>query len=110
MSKHQVIRIDLLEVREHHSNVGVVEWRNYMESTDNGVYFLHPRRGLRLPDRIDDAAMAARGENDQTLALDDEVGADLVLEIVQNVSAGVLHRRHLFGEASEAVNDPNPFR
>jgi hypothetical protein len=35
---------------------------------------------LRLPDRIDDAAMAAGGENDQTLALDDEVGADLVLE------------------------------
>jgi hypothetical protein len=75
MAGNQVIRIDLLQGRDDLSNVVVVERWNDMEATDNGMHLLETGYDLRLPDRVDDAAMAARRQNDQTLALDDEVGA-----------------------------------
>ena len=92
MAWDQVIRIDLLHGRKDLSDVVVVERRNDMEATDDGMHLLEAGRDLRLLDRIDDAAMAAGGENYQTLALDDEVGTDLVLKIVRNEGAGVLRR------------------
>jgi len=92
MAWDQVIRIDLLQSRDDQSDVGVVERRNDMEATNNCVHLLDARHGLRLPNCVDDAAMAAGGENYQTLALDDKVGTDLVLKIVRNEGAGVLRR------------------
>ena len=89
MTGDQIIRIDLLQDRDNLPNVGVVERRNDMETTDDGMHFLNAGRDLRLPNRINDAAMAAGGENNQILALDDEVGADLVLKIVRNEGTGV---------------------
>ena len=59
MAGDQVIRIDLLQGRDDLSNVVVVERRNDMEATDNGMHLLEAGRDLRLLDRIDDAAMAA---------------------------------------------------
>ena len=55
-----------------------------METADNSMDVLDARDGLRLPDCVDDAAMAARGKNDETSALDQKIGPDLVLEIVRN--------------------------
>src|SRR5450830_568343 len=83
MAWDQVIRIDLLHGRKDMSDVVVVERRNDMEATDDGMHLLEAGRDLRLPDRVNDPAMAAGGENYETLALDDEVGADLVLKIVR---------------------------
>jgi len=64
MAGDQVIRIDVLQGRNDLLDVGVVERRNDMETTDNSMHLLEAGHGLRLPDRIDDAAMAAGGEND----------------------------------------------
>ena len=89
MAWDQVIRIDLLHGRKDLSDVVVVERRNDMEATDDGMHLLEAGRDLRLPDRVNDPAMAAGGENYETLSLDDEVGADLVLKIVRNEGTGV---------------------
>ena len=89
MAGDQVIRIDLLHGRKDLSDVVVVERRNDMEATDDGMHLLEAGRDLRLPDRVNDPAMAAGGENYETLSLDDEVGADLVLKIVRNEGTGV---------------------
>jgi len=78
MAGDQVIRIDLLQGRDNLPDVGVVERRNDMEATDNRMHLLKAGHGLRLSDLIDYTAMAAGGENDQTFALDGEVGAALV--------------------------------
>ena len=59
---------------------------------NNRVHLLDARHGLRLPNCVDDTAMAAGGENYQTLALDGKVGADFVLKIVGNKGASVLGR------------------
>ena len=92
MTGNQVIRIDLLQRRDDLSDVVVVERRNDMKAADDGMHLLEAGRDLRLPDRIDNAAMATGGEDYQTFALDDEVGGDLVLEIVWNECASVLRR------------------
>jgi hypothetical protein len=77
MAGDQVFRIDLVQSRDDLSDVGVIERRNDMEAANNGMHLLDARHGLGLPNRVDDAAMAAGGENYQTLALDDKVGTDL---------------------------------
>lgn len=99
MAGDQVFRIDLLQSRDDLSDVGIVKRRNDMETTDNCVHLFHSGHGLRLSDGVDHTAMAARCENDQTLALDDEVGADLVLEIVRMkapvfFAGGILSGKH----------------
>src|SRR5450759_3761308 len=80
-----------------------------MEPPDDGMHLLDAGGGLRLPDRIDDPAVAARSENDETVALDQEVSPDLVLEIIGNECAGILRRWHLVREATEAVHDADLF-
>ena len=37
-------------------------------------------------------------------------GGDLVIEVVRDIAAGVLFRRHLVGEAAEAVENADDFR
>jgi hypothetical protein len=44
---------------------------------------------LRLFNRVDYAAMAARGKNDETFALDQKVGRDFVLKIIRDESASI---------------------
>src|SRR6516162_2698417 len=73
MARYQVTRIDLLQVRDYLSRIIVVQWWNDVKTADNRMDLLEPRRSLRLPNRIDDAAMAAGGKNYQAPAFDDEV-------------------------------------
>ena len=74
-----------------------------MEAANDGVHLVDARHFLSLFDSIDDAAMAARGQNDEALAFDQIGGADLVVEVVGDVGAGVLSRRHFLREAAKAI-------
>jgi len=47
VAEHQVIRIDLFEVRKNSPNVIVVERRNDMKSADHGMHPLHTGCELR---------------------------------------------------------------
>ncbi len=67
-----------------------------MEPADDGVYFVDAGDFLGLLDRIDNAAMAARGQHDEAFALDQIGGRDFVVKIVGNLGAGIVHRRHFF--------------
>jgi hypothetical protein len=60
-----------------------------MEATNNSMDFLDARDCLRLLNRVDYAAMAARGKNDETFALDQKVSRDFVLEIIRDESASI---------------------
>jgi len=60
-----------------------------MEAPDNGMDFLDARDCLRLFNRVDYAAMAARSKNDETFALDQKVGRDFVLKIIRDESASI---------------------
>src|SRR3981189_1554476 len=88
-------------------HVLVSQWWHNMEAADHRMHLLDTRRDPRLPDRIDHAAMTARGQHDETSAFDHEVRPDLVLEIIENEVAGVLCRRNFFGETPEPVDDPD---
>ena len=50
---------------------------------------------MRLPYGVDDPTMAARGQYDESLALEEEIRCDLVLEIVGDECAGILGRQDL---------------
>ena len=76
-----------------------------MEAADHRVHLLHAGCGLGLSDGVDDSAVAARGHDDQSLALEHEVGPDLMLEIVRNKGSGVLRRRDLVRETAKPIND-----
>src|SRR5258707_10736612 len=70
--RHEVVGIDLLECRNHLPKVVVVQRRNEMEAADHPVYLLHAGCGLGLSDPIDYFPGAARGYDDQSLALEHE--------------------------------------
>src|SRR5260370_39872833 len=53
--------------------------------------------------------MAARCQHDQSLALEQETGPNLMLEIVWNERSRVFRRRNLFREAAETINDTDLF-
>src|SRR5689334_25439342 len=71
------------------------------------MHFANAGSGLCLLDCVDDAAVAAGSEYDQTLAIDDEVRSDLMFEIIRNKTAGILCRGNPFREASKTVDDPD---
>src|SRR3981081_2533460 len=107
MPRNQIIGIDLLECSDDLLHVFVGQRRHNMEAADYRMHFLDAGRDLRLPDRIDHAAMTAGGQHDKTFSSDDEVRSDLVLEIIENEAAGVLCRRNFVGETPEPVDDPD---
>src|ERR1700722_818388 len=89
MPRDQIIWVDLLQAGDDLVDVSVVQRWNDMEAADDGVHLLDSGRGLRLPDRVDDAAMAAGSQNDQPFAFHDEIGADLVLKIIRDEGTGI---------------------
>ena len=50
----------------------------------------NPRGCLGLPDRIDDAAVAARGKNDKSASLEVVRGCEFMLELVGDDRLGLL--------------------
>src|SRR6476619_6867389 len=103
MRGDQIIRIDLAEFLDGRADVVVAERRHHVEAADHGQHLVDAGGGDRLAHGVDDAAMAARGEHHQAFVLDPVDGGEFVLDIVRDVAAGILLRRHLFGEAAEAV-------
>src|SRR5262245_37395560 len=103
--RHEVVRIDLLECRDHLPEVVVVQRWNEMEAADHRVYVLYAGCGLGLSARVDDSAVAARGHDDQSLVLEHEVGPDLMLEIIWNKGSGVLCRGDFVRETAKPIND-----
>ena len=80
-----------------------------MEATDERMHFLDAGDFLRLPDRVDDADMAARGDDDEAAVLHVEAGRVLVGMLVRDDLALQLRRREmgvLGGVAAEPVLDP----
>ena len=82
MTRYQIIRIDFLEGRDDLPNVVVGQWRHDVETADDRMDLLDAGSGLCLPDCIDDAAVTAGCQHDQSLASDDEVRSDLVLKML----------------------------
>src|SRR5262249_3490676 len=76
-----------------------------MEAANHSMYLLNTGCGLRLLDCVDDAAVAARCQHHQTFAFEQEIGSDLMLEIIGYKFSGVLRRCDLLGEAPEAIHD-----
>ncbi len=54
--------------------------------------------------------MAAGSEHDKPTSLHVIHSGNLVIEVVWNVNARILFRRHLFGEATEAVKNADYLR
>src|ERR1700716_2397807 len=106
MARYQVIGVDLLERRDDLSNIRVGQWRHDVEAAHDRMHFLDAGSGLRLLDRVDDAAVTAGGEDDQALSLDDEIRSDLMVEIIDDKAAGIFRRRDLVRETSETIHDP----
>jgi hypothetical protein len=107
MARDQMIRIDLLKSRDDLPDVLVAQRRHDVEAANDRMDFLDAGSGLCLSDCIDDAAMTAGCQHDQSLASDDEVRSDLVLKIIGNEAAGIFCRRNLLRETSETVDDPD---
>ena len=61
---------------------------NEMEATDHCVDFRDSRDRLRLPDRVDDAAAAARCDHDKAKILHDVEGRQLVLAVIRKLGKG----------------------
>src|SRR5262249_11945621 len=78
-----------------------------MEAAKHSMYLLYAGRGLCLLDCVDDAAVAARCLHHQTFAFEQEIGSDLMLEIIGYEFSGVLRRGDLLREATEAIHDTN---
>ncbi len=76
-----------------------------MEAADERMDLLDAGSRLCLLDRIDDAAVTAGRQHDQSLAFDEEVRRDLMLEVIGNEGAGIFRGRNLLREASETVDD-----
>src|SRR5713226_6013319 len=107
MARNQIVRINILEGRDHLPNVLVGQWRYDVEAADDRVHFLDTGSGLRLLDCVDDAAVTAGSKYDQTLVFDYEVRSDLMLKIIENKAAGIFRRWNSVRETSEAVDDPD---
>src|SRR5258708_22881591 len=88
-------------------NLPVRQRRHDGETADDRMYLLDAGSGLCLPDCIDDAAVTAGCQHDQSLASDDEVRSDLMLKIIGDEAAGIFRRRNLLRETSETVGDPD---
>ena len=65
-----------------------------METADDRMYLLDAGSGLRLLDRIDDPAVTAGCQRDQSLASDNEVRSDFMLKIIENEAPGIFCRRN----------------
>src|SRR5262245_35911020 len=105
MARYQIIRVDLLKSRDDLPDVLVGQRRHDVEAANDRMDLLNAGSGLRLSDCIDDAAMTAGCQHDQSLTSDDEVRSDLVLKIIGNEAAGIFCRRNLLRETSETVDD-----
>jgi hypothetical protein len=105
MAGDQIVGIDLLERRDDLPNVVVVQWWHDVEAADERMDPLDAGSRLCLLDRIDDAAVTAGCQHDQSLAFDDEVRGDLMLEVIGNEGAGIFRGRNLLRETSETVDD-----
>src|SRR5215813_1265894 len=105
MARYQIIRIDLLKSRDDLPDVLVGQRRHDVEAANDRMDLLDAGSGLCLSDCIDDAAMTAGCQHDQSLASDDEVRSDLVLKIIGNEAAGIFCRRNLLRETSKTVDD-----
>ena len=103
--RDEPVGVHLAESRDGLAAIVVAERRHDMEAADDGVHLVDAGDRLSLLHRVDDAAVAARGQHDEPLALHHVCGRDLVVEIVRDIIADVLCRRHLFREAAEAVED-----
>ncbi len=82
MARYQIIRIDLLKSRDDLPDVLVGQRRHDVEAANDRMDLLDAGSGLCLSDCIDDAAMTAGCQHDQSLASDDEVRSDLVLKML----------------------------
>src|ERR1044072_6661662 len=80
MARNQIIRIHVFEGCNDFPNILVAQRWHDVKTADDRMYSLDAGGSLRLFDRIDDAAVTAGGEYDQTFAFDHEVRCDLVLE------------------------------
>src|SRR5262245_19349127 len=78
-----------------------------MEAANHSMYLLYAGRGLCLLDCVDDAAVAARCQHYQTFAFEQEIGSDIMLEIIGYEFSGVLWRCDFLREAPEAIHDTN---
>src|SRR5256886_13621386 len=107
MARYQIIRIDLLKSRDDLPDILVGQRRHDVEAANDRMDLLDTGSGLCLSDCIDDAAMTAGCQHDQSLAPDDAVRSDLVLKIIRNEAAGIFFRRNLPPETSETVADPD---
>jgi hypothetical protein len=105
MTRYQIIRIDFLESCDDLLNVLVGQWRHDVETANDRMDLLDTGSGLCLPDCIYDTAVTAGCQHDQSLASDDEVSSDFMLEIVGNETTGIFCRRNLFREASETADN-----
>ena len=65
MHRDHVIRCNLLQGGDDLANIILLEGSE-MEAADDGVNLVDAGRGFGLLDDIDDAPVAAGGENDQT--------------------------------------------
>src|SRR5262245_20378654 len=105
MGRHEIVRIDLLEGCDDLPEVIIRQRRNEMEAADHCVNLLYARCGLSLLDSIDDATMAAGRKNHQSLASQQEIGPDLMLEVVRDERSSVFRCRYFVREAAEAIHD-----
>src|SRR5512143_2527070 len=86
MRSNQIVWVDSPKFIDRLVDVVVAEWRHHMEAANDSVHLVDARGFLRLAHSIDHAAVAARSKHHQALILDHVSGANLVLEIVRDIS------------------------
>src|SRR5262249_15668525 len=74
-------------------------------SADDCVHLVDAGHLLGSPYGIDHAAMATRGQDDQTLAFDKIAGCDFMIKIVGDIGAGVLRLRNFIRETAETIEN-----
>src|SRR5258706_9541279 len=99
---NDVVDIDVLERRDRVAHI-VFLIGGEVESADHRMNLVDPGSRLGLPDRVDHAAMAARGQNDQPASFQVERGGDLVPELVGNDRLGPVALRKPVGIAPHPV-------
>jgi hypothetical protein len=77
------------------------------ETAEHGINFLHPGCSLCLLDDVHDAAVAARGQDDQALALQDVRGSPLMAEPAGDRANCLLIGWQTVGVAAQTIADPN---
>src|SRR5262249_39691781 len=111
----RVAEVDVLgnsgaDLANRRRDVVFVWGRQDVKTADNGKHLVDARGRHRGADRVDDAPMAARSEHDKPTSFHVIHSGDLVIKIVWNVNARIFFRRHLVGEATEAVKDADYLR